>query len=661
MHLYLNALHIENFKGVRSADYRFGDETRICGGNATGKSSIVDAFCWLLGNKNANGDAPGSDRFREKPLDANGQEIHGLDTSVTADFTLDGKPFVLRRLQRENWVKKRGAAEAVYQGNASTYWINEVETKAADFADRINAIASGDMFRLLTTLGAFNAMDKRDRRAMLLSMSGVDVDAELLSRPEYAPIAEELSRVGCAVDDLRKVLADRRSKLAKELQLLPARIDEVRRMRPQYGDAEIRDAEYSLRDAEKSLQSCEEAAAALRAGNGEAAELQREILSVETELIAAKRRLSDDFNARRDRLRTALSDAIRRSDTARRSADSFRRTVEDAKRSAAELADQLDQLRADYRRVYTEACPPLDMAETCPTCGQSIPTEKIADALKKHRAAHKADRAARLEKINARGQELKKREQYVSERLRAAEEDLQHAEREVNDADAAQTGAKAALADFPAEVDYSVDQNVEALQSRLTGLRTAKTETPDFRARQFDDRRSELKARIAAARETLAKRDRAKEADARIAELEAQQTQIGQRRAEVEVLISDVERFVSARCGLLEERINEQFPTVRWKLFDRQINGALADCCECMIPGDGALVPYGGANTAARVNADIEIIGVLSRRCDVIAPLFVDNAERVNYVARPAGQLITLSVDNSPALTVTTENVREVA
>ena len=80
-----------------------------------------------------------------------------------------------------------------------------------------------------------------------------------------------------------------------------------------------------------------------------------------------------------------------------------------------------------------------------------------------------------------------------------------------------------------------------------------------------------------------------------------------------------------------------------------------------MIPGDGALVPYGGANTAARVNADIEIIGVLSRRCDVIAPLFVDNAERVNYVARPAGQLITLSVDNSPALTVTTENVREVA
>lgn len=663
MNLYLKRLELENFKGVQKAAYEFGDETRIDGQNASGKSTIVDAFCWLLFNKDSHGNAPGSDKFREKPLDANGQEIHYLETSVTACFELDGQPFNLRRMQKENWVKKRGCADATYQGNVSTYWINEVETKSTDFSARIASIANGDVFLLITTLGAFTAMDWKKRRALLMSLSGIDVDAELLARAEYAAIAKEASTINASIDDLRKVFTDRKKRIAQELTLIPARIDEARRMRPDFTEREMQDAEFNLNDALADLQKCDALIAKQSAGDGSAATLQSQILSVESELIAAKRRISDDFNANRERMRKDLNDAIRRNDAAQKAQIAASKLAAEAKVKVSDSGNALENLRAEYKTVYASRFAPPEVQDVCPTCGQSIPQERIESIIADAKAKFDADRANRLSVINSYGQELKQRDMMLREACDAAAEALAQADTDYADAAHDLDTAKADYAAYPAVPDFTADARIVELQDQLYALRTEKTNSPDDKMKQLTDRRDELQARIEKARAILAKRDTAKQVDARIAELEANQTELGQKRAEIEVLICDVEHFIADRCGLLEESINCKFPTIRWKLFDRQINGALVDCCECLIPSDGTFVPYGCANTAASVNADIEIIGVLSRHYDVTAPLFVDNAERVNYIVRPAGQLITLSVSNQATLQIThsTYHNKEVA
>ncbi len=653
MNLYLKRLELENFKGVKKAAYDFGDETRIDGQNASGKSTIVDAFCWLLFNKDSHGNAPGSDKFREKPLDSNGQEIHYLETSVTACFELDGQPFNLRRMQKENWVKKRGCADATYQGNVSTYWINEVETKSTDFAARIASIANGDVFLLITTLGAFTAMDWKKRRALLMSLSGIDVDAELLARAEYAAIAKEAAAINASIDDLRKVFTDRKKRIAQELTLIPARIDEARRMRPDFTEREMNDAEFNLNDALADLQKCDALIARQSAGDGSAAALQNQILSVESELIAAKRRISDDFNAKREWLRHDLNDAIRRNDAAQKAQVAASKLAAEAKVKVSDSGNALENLRAEYKTVYVSSFMPPQVQDVCPTCGQSIPQERVAAIVADAKSKFDADRANRLAEINRRGQELKQRDIALREACDAAAEALAQADMDFTAAQHDLDTAKAEYAAYPAVPDFTADARIVELQEQMYALRSEKTNSPDEKMKQLVDRRDELQVRIDNARAVLAKRDTAKQVDARIAELEANQTELGQKRAEIEVLICDVEHFIADRCGLLEESINRQFPTIRWKLFDRQINGALVDCCECLIPSDGTFVPYGCANTAASVNADIEIIGVLSRHYGVTAPLFVDNAERVNYIVRPAGQLITLSVSNQPTLSIT--------
>lgn len=155
MRMSIEKMCIANFKGVRELTIDFGDVTRIKGMNGTGKTTIPDAFCWCLWNKDSHGNAPGCDAFHEKPLDADGKEIHNLDTMVELICNLDGQPFNLRRVQRENWVKKRGNAQATYQGNVSTYWINDVEVKQSDFRARIAQIATDEVFRLIGSLVRF--------------------------------------------------------------------------------------------------------------------------------------------------------------------------------------------------------------------------------------------------------------------------------------------------------------------------------------------------------------------------------------------------------------------------------------------------------------------------------------------------------------------------
>ena len=83
MRLSLEKINITNFKGIRSLSIDFADtETHIFGMNGSGKTSIPDAFCWVLYNKDSHGNAPGSDNFREKPLDETGHEVHNLETVV---------------------------------------------------------------------------------------------------------------------------------------------------------------------------------------------------------------------------------------------------------------------------------------------------------------------------------------------------------------------------------------------------------------------------------------------------------------------------------------------------------------------------------------------------------------------------------------------------
>ncbi|APM40572.1 AAA family ATPase [Clostridium kluyveri] len=101
--IVLKELHLRSFKGIKELDINFDKITNVYGDNATGKTTIFDAFTWLLFNK----DSQDISKFDVQPLDENNKVVHMVDTEVEAVLEINGINTVLRKLLKEKWVKPK--------------------------------------------------------------------------------------------------------------------------------------------------------------------------------------------------------------------------------------------------------------------------------------------------------------------------------------------------------------------------------------------------------------------------------------------------------------------------------------------------------------------------------------------------------------------------
>ena len=82
-----------------------------------------------------------------------------------------------------------------------------------------------------------------------------------------------------------------------------------------------------------------------------------------------------------------------------------------------------------------------------------------------------------------------------------------------------------------------------------------------------------------------------------------------------------------------------------WQLFKEQVNGGLEQVCNPMTQNAaGEWVEYKSSNTAAQVNAGLEIIDVLNKHFHTNLPVIVDRAESVCKMAKVSEQTIRLIV-----------------
>lgn len=645
MKMTITRMVIDNFKGIRHLEVDFAQNTSISGMNGTGKSSIVDAFCWAMWNKDSAGNAPGSDAFREKPLDEDGREIHNLDTSVEMICTLDDKPFNIKRLQRENWVKKRGSAQTSYAGNVSLYWINDVEVKLSEFKERIALIASDEVFRLIGSLSAFNAMEWKKRRQQLINLSDTDVDGQLLSLDEYRELADECAQRGIEIDDLRKVLTSQKKLMSEELKSFPIRIDEARKALPQFGPHELSDAQYIVDDTQKDIEHIEAAIAEARASSDKAG-LNSRILLLRTELATLRNEIASAHREKEREISGRIADANRAMITAHKEADGAERKLAATKVELEKAERNRDALRAEYTAAF-EVKFDGTVDTTCPLCGQEIPEERIQEALEKKRERFAEDRRGKLNAIKEKGVAEAARVKALDDGVRALEDHLAKLKAEIEGCKKAVDEAVSDLADAGNMPDYAANPRIAEVEAELDRLAEESKQSPETKVQELTRRKAELQQIVDRNKAVLLKREAATETEARIKALEAGQLDTADRLSDLEAKLMLLEKFITDRCAALEESINEKFPTLRWKLFDIQINGGTTDTCICMIPCNGSLVSYESANTAAQINADVEIVNVLSAHYGVSVPLFVDNSERVNRIAHTDSQLITLAVSGS--------------
>ena len=632
-------LKLKNFKGIRNFSLDAGGENiSIFGNNASGKTTLFDAFVWLLFDK----DSLNRKDFEIKTLDENGKPLHGLEHEVEAELELAGQTLTLRKVYREVWTKKRGSAQAEFSGHTTDYFIDGVPAQKSEYTARINTICDEQTFRLLTDATYFNEhLHWQLRRKLLLDVCGDISDAGVIA---HTPSLSDLPAILCkrTLDDHRKVIQARRAEINKELDKLPVRIDEVERGLPAQVGA---DAEQTLADiitTERNRGRALERRIQTEQGGG-VAEKTKQLREAEAAALDLETQARRAAEAGLKPLREQEAKLLRAQAELTATLQEVPQMVLRHQEALVRLENLRTQLRAEWHRINAETFVPSDGA-ICPTCGQALPEEAVCAANQKVLAEFNRSKAQRLEQIAVKGKaaavEAEDRQRDIdvitaesttaNQRLAVVAAEIQTVKQQI---DAITHGAESGP-DPRASIAH---ERVAALKAEIDALRQgneAALAECDAEMRRFDERISGL-------RDTLARIGQREAGQERIADLKAQQKNLAAELERLERELHLTEEFIRAKVAMLEERINSRFKLARFKLFDVQVNGAVAECCDTTYNG----VPYGsGLNKGARMSTGLDIINTLAEHYNFAPPVWVDNAEAVVNLIPTKGQMIRLVV-----------------
>jgi DNA repair exonuclease SbcCD ATPase subunit len=636
----LQSLTLHNFKGIRdfSLDLQ-GRDVSIYGDNGTGKTTIFDAFTWLLFDKDSKDQAT----FDIKTLDADNKPLPGLDHEVEAVLDLGGRQITLKKSYKEVYTKKRGSAEATFTGHTTDYFVDGVPVKKKEYDETIAEIADESIFKLLTNPRFFNdQLHWQKRRALLLEVCGDVSDSDVIASDKALAALPDILGAR-SMDKHRDMVRAQMTAINKELQQIPVRIDEATRALPDLAGLDRAVLEKELKELQEQKQAKEQEKIRLESG-GEIAEKRKALAELDAELLEWKAGMRVDIDAGIASEQTMVRQCQREIDGLQAEIERLEREIGSKQSIIADREKSMAEARENWKEVNAREFT-FEQTDTCPTCGQALPKEQIEAARQKALADFNTKKAGDLESITAEGKamgaEIKGLQVEIAELERDAADfraELEPAKKSKAEAESRLAKLEQQAADLERHPDYLEKlAGREALLAAITALQQDSSEE----LQKVISEIIEIAARIKGTEAELAKFTARKDGEARIAELQEQERKLAAEYEALEQQIYLCEEFTRAKVRLLDEKINSRFELARFKLFNVLVNGSLEECCETLYDG----VPWStGMNNGRQINVGIDIINTLSKHYSFTAPIFADNAESVTEIIPTPAQLIRLVV-----------------
>lgn len=675
MKITIKSIHIENFKGINMLDVNFSVKTKISGQNAVGKTTIFDAFTWLLFNKNSSGE----EKFNVRPLNKEGTRIDNVEIKVVAIMDVDGKEVELSKVQKQNWVKKRGTNTVSLQGNPNSYEIDGYPKSEAEFKEYVSGIAqSEEMFKMLTNPQYFSSLKWKDQRDILMKLVSDVSDVELAQTDaKYAPLLSELEKAP-STDDIRAKFSKALNEWKKKQAEIPVRIDEAMKSKV---DIDVAEQELAKTDLETKIADID---AKIKDSDGVMMELGREEMQLQFDMSGIMQTMNRDLTNRRSEIEAELRDLqnemkrfadtialkerrVSENETVISNADSERKRLgEEYNAEKSKAFDEFPYLFDESKWVFDEN------STVCLLCGQKLPEDKIeqlksdfesrkrkakADAeekLKSEKIRFDTEKRTALNRLVDIGTERKNLITKLRDENAKVKEEIKSLKEQEQEDLAKKEKLCQQLLSIPEIADYSQNEEYVELKARhdevLEEIEKMNANGENASVESLKSEKEELQARLDEVNSTIAKASMNVEIDERIGQLQEEQKEIGQKVADQEQILYLLEEFIRFKLNKVSESINSHFKTVNFKLFEMQLNGGMKDCCECTVNG----VPYSTLNSGHRIVAGLDIIRSLSELYGVSVPIFVDNAESLNDFNVPDmdAQLILLTVSEDKQLKV---------
>lgn len=651
MEIKFKKIRIRNFRGLVSFDANLeGRSVRISGANGLGKSSVADAITWVRFGK----DSRRRTAFPIDPVDDAGRIIHNLDVSVELEMLIDGQPTTLRRRRQEKWVQKRGMTTEQLDGHQTTCYIDGRPLPSSDFSSHVDTIVKEELFRALTTPDYFPSLPMDQQYRLLVKIVGTRTLAEIAAKDEEAlKVVDELGQR--SLDQYRQGLAYDLQRTRKEQELIPVRLSEVQGFIEQVKakGADGKTAQRHAKAIEEKLrqvtQEIDSMAGVVRAENARYNDQRAYIQQLRQQRAAIEDRIEKQNREARTLHQSLVCKAKEELEALEERHTAAQTMLGLHERRLKDLEQQLEDFRSRWEEVERQQFSWNAEEAVCPTCGQPLPQDQAEQKRVEAEMRFNERKMRQQDALDEEGKKLATNKQRLQDLSAAARQEMGEVERLTPEARERLSKAEAepiAQADYHDAADWKrltaeIDQRVKELEQT-----TQAQEPPQLAALRTEEQAYRKELRLL--EQTI---DRSKQIDEYIRrekELQKQRTTLSGDIARMQTRLEAAERLQLMEANDLQQRVNELFPSVRFRLSRELLNGREVGHCEISVGG----VPYSGLSTSERINAGLQLINALARHYHIVAPIVIDNAEAVNQVAPTLGQQILLEVSPGKKLNV---------
>ena len=643
MKIKLIELKIENFKGIKDLVIDFAKTTHIKGRNGTGKTTVFDAYSWLLWDK----DSSNRKDFNIKPINENGDVIHNIECKVTGIIDADGQQIELMKVYKEIWNKKRGSTQETFTGNTTDYYINSVPIKKSDYNARVGSLIDEKSFNLLSNPIYFNAiLDKKERRTMLLSLiDDVDKDEILKANKDL----KELDLDNYTIDELKAMAKSSMKKINDDLEDIPVRIDELLKSKSDidFESLEVikKETEEKIKEIDDTLSNSSDSVEVITKKNAEIQEHIDKMRDIKAEVDNFNNQQVASVNAEYEKKRQAFYDTKERLEKEIENSEKDKKFNEQTLEIYQDSVDRnSENLDASRNRWIEENNKEFNESLNCPVCGKEFDENKKNEII----ANFNKNKAEKLAEIERQANSIKIN-------INSAEDSIKEIKKEVDKINAdiiskrqqldllgefAEVRKKPEIKQLPD--DYKEhEQAIEKIKEELKSIASVDNS-------RLKDLKENYKRDLEQMIQKLAKKDLNAEIDKKVKLYEKTEKDLAKEYENNQRIVYLTEEYIKIYTDLVQDKINEMFKDVKFKLFDTQVNGGIVETCEATVNG----VPYSDVNNAGKINAGLDIINTISKKLDASVPIFVDNAESVNKLVDTDGQIVKLFVSDDKELVV---------
>ena len=519
--------------------------------------------------------------------------------------------------------------------------------KKSEYNARIESLISEREFNLLSNPIYFNQiLDKKERRDVLLSLITDVKKEDVLACFEDL---KELDLDNYKIDEIKTMAKATSKKINKDIEDIPIRISELENTKKDYNfkklESEKKEFEKELKNIDNLILKSSKSADIITEKNNLIQDYSNRMRDIKREV--------DDFNEDEER-------KILRSFKEKK--EIFEDTKNEVKKSLRRQEDKLDNLKEEIkhfekliahndediktlRQKWVDInSKEFDGSLVCPTCKREFDEDKKDEIL----ADFNKQKAENLLKIEKEANEVKEeREEFIKKLEKTTkdkdevQERIKELEKEYNDfgefEDEKPVFVKKELPDIYFNLEKEIEKIKEDLQSISENDNTNLLEDK----KRINDEINALNSRIQY-------KVLNEELEQKINVYIQKEKELATHFEEQSRVLYLCDEYIRIYTNLVQDKVNDLFKVVDFRLFETQVNGELKETCEVTVNG----VPYSDVNNAGKINAGLDVINSLSKFMQKRVPIFVDNAESVKKLLAVNSQIIKLYVSEEKELKI---------